>query len=79
MLYCGDLLPAMVARADASLSKLNQALTVLSQLRPLQKPVLLNALARCVEHDGVITTTEAELFRAVADALDCPMPPLLTV
>ncbi|MFY0664107.1 MAG: M48 family metallopeptidase [Natronospirillum sp.] len=72
-----DPLPAMVARADASLSKLNQALSVLSQLRPLQKPLLLKALARCVEHDGTITTTEAELFRAVADALDCPMPPLL--
>lgn len=70
-------LPPMVARADASLSKLNQALATLSQLRPLQKPELLKALARCVEHDGVITVVEAELFRAVADALDCPMPPLL--
>ncbi|WLD59149.1 M48 family metallopeptidase [Salinispirillum sp. LH 10-3-1] len=71
-------LPPLVARADASLTKLNQALATLSQLRPLQKPQLLKALARCVEHDGEITVAEAELFRAVADALDCPMPPLLS-
>jgi hypothetical protein len=30
-------------------------------------------------HDGVITVAEAELFRAVADLLDCPLPPFLSI
>ena len=62
---------------DASLRELETALKQLEQLRPLQKPQLLKALARCIEHDGRITAGEAELMRAVADILDCPMPPLL--
>lgn len=61
----------------ASLRELEAALKQLEQLRPLQKPQLLKALARCIEHDGRITAGEAELMRAVADILDCPMPPLL--
>jgi len=64
--------------ADASgLSALERALRRLSLLRPLQKPQLLKAMARCIEHDGQINAAEAELLRAVADILDCPMPPLL--
>ena len=63
--------------AAASLRDLEAALKQLEQLRPLQKPQLLKALARCIEHDGHITAGEAELMRAVADILDCPMPPLL--
>jgi hypothetical protein len=35
-------------------------------------------MARCIEHDGQISAEEAELMRAVADILDCPMPPLLS-
>jgi len=27
--------------------------------------------------DGVILEEEAELLRAIADTLDCPMPPLI--
>jgi uncharacterized tellurite resistance protein B-like protein len=27
--------------------------------------------------DGVILETEAELLRAIADTLDCPMPPFV--
>ncbi|WP_207885258.1 M48 family metallopeptidase [Pseudomonas sp. 30_B] len=63
--------------AEGSLRDLESALKKLEQLRPLQKPQLLKALARCIEHDGRISTGEAELMRAVADILDCPMPPLL--
>ncbi|MBD9574285.1 M48 family metallopeptidase [Pseudomonas sp. PDM23] len=63
--------------AQGSLRDLESALKKLEQLRPLQKPQLLKALARCIEHDGRISTDEAELMRAVADIMDCPMPPLL--
>jgi Zn-dependent protease with chaperone function/uncharacterized tellurite resistance protein B-like protein len=67
------LLPA----AQTDLKALEAALKRLNQLQPLQKPRLLKAMARCIEHDGRIEVAEAELLRAVADLLDCPMPPLL--
>ncbi|TBV07033.1 M48 family metallopeptidase [Phytopseudomonas dryadis] len=64
-------------QARPGVTQLNQALNRLNQMRPLQKPQLLKAMARCIEHDGRISAEEAELMRAVADTLDCPMPPLL--
>ncbi|KRW58862.1 M48 family metallopeptidase [Pseudomonas sp. TTU2014-080ASC] len=67
----------MRAVTETSLRALEQSLERLCQLKPLQKPRLLKALVRCIEHDGQIEPLEAELFRAVADILDCPMPPLL--
>ena len=30
----------------------------------------------CIAADGEITIHEAELFRAIADSLDCPVPPI---
>ncbi len=63
---------------QAGITALNDALNRLNQMRPLQKPQLLKAMARCIEHDGRISASEAELMRAVADTLDCPMPPLLS-
>lgn len=63
--------------AQCDLQALEAALKRLNQLQPLQKPRLLKAMARCIEHDGRIEVAEAELLRAVADLLDCPLPPLL--
>jgi len=60
-----------------NLNNLNQALNELAQLKPLQKPLLLKACAACITADKMITITETELFRAIADTLDCPMPPLV--
>ncbi|QDU62675.1 hypothetical protein Pan216_35420 [Planctomycetes bacterium Pan216] len=54
---------------DASLGKLEVA-------SPGLKRKLLAALTECVGSDGRITLAEAELLRAIADGLDCPMPPL---
>lgn len=56
---------------------LSLAVERLRRLKPLHKPALLQAMARCIEHSGRILPAEAELFRAMADILDCPMPPLL--
>ncbi|MET1079958.1 MAG: M48 family metallopeptidase [Pseudomonas sp.] len=67
----------LVAVTTLSIAALDKALDKLSQLKPLHKPRLLKALARCIEHDQQIRVDEAELFRAIADSLDCPMPPLL--
>ncbi len=65
------------ASSDIGLSELDKALDKLKQLKPLQKPMLLKALVECISFDQKITTSEAELFRAIADSLDCPVPPLL--
>ncbi|MBC6907315.1 hypothetical protein DWB84_17900 [Saccharophagus sp. K07] len=59
-----------------SIAALDAAMKQLQRLRPLEKPTLLKALAACMEADKKITQEEIELFRAVADCLDCPVPPL---
>jgi uncharacterized tellurite resistance protein B-like protein len=61
---------------DAGLKAVALAVNRLNLLWPLQKPQLLKAMARCIEHDGKVTAAEAELMRAVASVLDCPMPPI---
>ncbi|MBT2370563.1 M48 family metallopeptidase [Pseudomonas fluorescens] len=72
-------LPALALNAAGAneWQDLETALNRLRQLKPLEKPTLLKAMAVCIEQDGQITPAEAELMRAVADVLDCPMPPLL--
>ncbi|WP_028238893.1 M48 family metallopeptidase [Stutzerimonas azotifigens] len=65
-------------RAEVGLRPLEQALRRLGRLKPLQKPRLLKAMAACIAEDGQLTVAEAELFRAVAEVLDCPTPPLQT-
>ncbi len=67
----------ILPKADCRLAALDNALDRLNRLKPLQKPQLLKAMGRTIEQDGRITVTEAEIFRAVADALDCPVPPLI--
>lgn len=54
---------------DRSLDKLATA------SGPIKQRTLL-ACAQVVSADGSISTEEAELLRAVAAALDCPMPPV---
>ena len=64
--------------ADASdLAQLDAALNRLALAVPQIKKNVLNACALTVAADGVIQEMEAELLRAVADSLDCPMPPFI--
>lgn len=63
-------------REAASFAKLDKALDKLAAASlPIKHRTLL-AAAQVVGADGRILITEAELLRAVAAALDCPMPPL---
>jgi tellurite resistance protein len=55
---------------DTALERLNQAV-------PQIKKNVLNACVQVIAADGEIQEMEAELLRAIADALDCPMPPFL--
>lgn len=59
-----------------NVTSLNSALDKLKTVKPLLKPKLLKACAVCINADNNISMTEIELFRAIADTLDCPMPPL---
>lgn len=59
-------------RIDAALNRLNQG-------APQIKKAILGACAETVAADGGIQENEAELLRAIADTLDCPIPPLLAV
>ncbi|WP_193165947.1 M48 family metallopeptidase [Microbulbifer hainanensis] len=65
------------AAGDITLQRLDKAIAIAATLRPLQKPALLKAMAATMTHDGVVEAEEIELLRAVADSLDCPMPPVL--
>ena len=42
----------------------------------VQRNILL-ACGKTVAADGLVTEREAELLRAIADSLDCPMPPFV--
>lgn len=68
----------LLPQADIKLADADTALERLNLTKPLQKPQLLKALSQCILQDGKVTITEAELFRAIADSLDCPIPPLIT-
>jgi len=67
----------LIPARELSPEKLDQAVTDLNQLKPLLKPQLLKAVALCITSDQQISIQERELFRALADSLDSPMPPLL--
>lgn len=58
------------------LDALDQALNTLSACGPKQKTKLIEAAAATVSADGYLQIQEAELLRAIADSLGCPMPPL---
>ncbi|AOS98753.1 hypothetical protein AUP74_03388 [Microbulbifer aggregans] len=62
--------------SDITLPRLDKAIAIARALPPLEKPGLLKSLAACIAHDGILEAEEIELLRAVADSLDCPMPPL---
>ena len=62
-------------RGSCTLAALDVALRRLNGLAPLLKRELLTACSFVVRADGSLTPDEAELLRAVADALDMPLPP----
>ena len=67
----------LLRETEYSLMDLDLAITRLNAIKPLQKPKLLKAVSQCILADQKITVVEAELFRAIADALDCPIPPMV--
>lgn len=64
-------------RSACNVQVLDMALNKLDQLNPILKRNVLSACADCVLNDGIVQVQEAETLRAIASALNCPMPPLL--
>jgi hypothetical protein len=64
-------------RRDAGVRRVDIALEELAQASPMLKRKVLAACTTCIAYDGKVTIEEAELLRAIADSLDCPLPPLL--
>jgi uncharacterized tellurite resistance protein B-like protein len=62
---------------QCGVNQIGAALNRMTQAAPLIKKNLLEACIHTVAADGVILEAEAELLRAVADTLDCPMPPFV--
>jgi hypothetical protein len=70
----GTVLPEAAA---CTLERLDQALEkMLTASLPVRGRVL-EACAACVAHDGEVTVEEGELLRAIADSMECPVPPML--
>lgn len=68
--------PWSADRADRriSIEDLDRILAHLAGAKPAFRRKLVEAAATAVTHDGRVTATEAELLRAVCQALDCPAP-----
>ena len=67
----------LLPRGHCAPRALEATLLMLAELVPEQKRRLLAACATSVAADREVTVDEAELFRVVADWLECPAPPLL--
>jgi len=68
---------ALLPRERAGLRELDRALETLAQADPTIRQRILAACAACIAADREVTQAEGELLRAIADGIDCPLPPLL--
>jgi Zn-dependent protease with chaperone function/uncharacterized tellurite resistance protein B-like protein len=69
----------LLPRVQCGVNQVDAALDRLAQAAPLIRKNLLEACIHAIGADGVMTESEAELLRAVADSLDCPMPPFVAM
>ncbi|UCG88280.1 MAG: M48 family metallopeptidase [Gemmatimonadota bacterium] len=69
--------PELLPHTDCDLRAVDHALEQLRLTSPGLKRWIIRAATACVRYDGRVTVQEAEFLRAIADYLDCPMPPFL--
>jgi len=69
----------LLPRKECGLEQLDTALDRLALAAPQIKKNLLEACVQVVGADGVVQEREAELLRAIADTLDCPIPPFVEI
>jgi Zn-dependent protease with chaperone function len=65
------------SRELCGIQALDAALNKLVRLRESSKRDLITGCAAVIVADGQVSIAQAEILRAVSDALECPMPPLL--
>ena len=75
--YAAQVEHRLLQEAECEMAQVDDALNRLCQAVPQIKKNVLSACAQTVAADGVIQEMEAELLRAIADTLDCPMPPFI--
>ncbi|NNE90124.1 MAG: M48 family metallopeptidase [Verrucomicrobiales bacterium] len=63
--------------SECGLQQIEAALDKFAESTPLVKKRLLHAAGRTVMADQKVTSEEAELIRAIADAIGCPIPPFV--
>ncbi len=68
---------AIVAVDHCGLDMVDQAIERIKQSSPFVKKRIIEGCIECVALDGKVTVDEAELVGAIADGLDCPVPPLM--
>ena len=68
--------PELLSRGECSLKLIAESLDKLAQCSAPVKKHVLSVAAICVAADNQVTLAEAELFRAIADSLDCPIGPI---
>ena len=68
---------ALLPEAESGPRAVEASLLALDSAAPRRKQDLLVGCAVVIAHDRSVTIEEGELLRALADALQCPMPPLL--
>ena len=67
----------LLAREKINIDSLDSAVDKLAMLKPLVKPRLLKACLSLITQDNEYSAKAMELMRAIADVLDCPLPPYL--
>jgi hypothetical protein len=64
-------------RADVDLQAVDAAFSRTRAALPAIRHRIMEAAALVAAHDGQVLVQEAEMLRAVAEAIDCPMPPVI--
>ena len=57
--------------------ELSKAIKRATMAVPQVKKAILSAAVVAISHDKIYTVDEVELFRAISESLDCPVPPLI--
>ena len=63
--------------SECCLQEIETALAKFNEATPPVKRLLLEAASHCVLEDDGVSSREAELIRATADAIGCPIPPFV--
>jgi len=67
----------LLPRQHCTFGSVDRALNVLEKANGTAKRKMLDAFSACIAADGKVEVSEVELLRVIADALGCPMPPIL--